>query len=473
MFETSHRILVLDTFRIPFRQVATPPIEGVCVIHADGRFLAWTRGGHPEREFPLAHCSIAGVHLPLRLAPEADVRANLALLGGTWESALPVCDETGARLGAVWREAGGSLFLPFDPDDVVECCLSESYATDARSGWVRAKRRTIRAYYRARPILPRGAQIWLRRRFSRIQARTRFPRWPVEPCLHDLYDLVLGWLADIAMEPVVGLSAWPAGKSWALVLTHDVETSDGYRSTHLLRGIEVAAGYRSSWNMVPKRYVVDDSVVAELTSAGFEVGVHGLYHDGRDLESSATLGERLPEIRAWAQRWGAVGFRSPATHRRWDLMPLLGFDYDSSSPDTDPFEPQGGGCCTWLPFFNGELVELPITLVQDHTLFVILGRTDETAWVEKTEYIRKRGGLVTLITHPDYMLSDDRLDAYERFLRRYASDDRAWRVLPRDVSSWWRRRAASHLERSGSAWVVVGPAAGEASVVELARPRAR
>ena len=66
-------------------------------------------------------------------------------------------------------------------------------------------------------------------------------------------------------------------------------------------------------------------------------------------------------------------------------MPLLGFDYDSSSPDTDPFEPQSGGCCSWWPFFNGKLVELPITLVQDHTLFVILRRPDEQLWVEKAE----------------------------------------------------------------------------------------
>ena len=107
---------------------------------------------------------------------------------------------------------------------------------------------------------------------------------------------------------------------------------------------------------------MDDETVAALTSAGFEVGVHGLYHDGRDLESERMLRKRLPEIRRYAERWRAVGFRSPATNRDWSLMPLLGFDYDSSFPDTDPFEPQAGGCCSLLPYFNGDLVELPITL---------------------------------------------------------------------------------------------------------------
>ncbi len=108
-------------------------------------------------------------------------------------------------------------------------------------------------------------------------------------------------------------------------------------------------------------------------------------------------------MRGAAERWQAVGFRSPATQRQWELMPLLGFDYDSSYPDTDPFEPQGGGCCAWLPFFNQGMVELPLTMQQDHTLFVILRHGDETAWVEKAEFLRGRGGLALIDTHPDYL----------------------------------------------------------------------
>ena len=51
---------------------------------------------------------------------------------------------------------------------------------------------------------------------------------------------------------------------------------------------------------------------------------------------------------------------------------------------------------------NGELVELPITLPQDHTLFSILGERDERLWVAKTEHIRRRGGMALALTHPDY-----------------------------------------------------------------------
>jgi hypothetical protein len=179
------------------------------------------------------------------------------------------------------------------------------------------------------------------------------------------------------------------------------------------------------------------------------------------------IGRRSPEMRAYAERWGARGFRSPATHRDWELMPLLGFDYDSSYPDTDPFEPQAGGCCSWLPYFNRELVELPITLPQDHTLFVILQECSERMWVEKTDYLRSRRGMALLITHPDYMLENSELAAYERFLAAFDGDPGVWRALPGTVSDWWRRRAASRIEMTDGTPRVQGPAAGEAEISML------
>jgi hypothetical protein len=254
------------------------------------------------------------------------------------------------------------------------------------------------------------------------------------------------------------------------VLSHDVEHRAGYDNIELLCDAEMRTGFRSSWNFVPERdYTVTDERLDQLRARGFEVGVHGLYHDGRDLESRETLEQRLPAMRAYAERWGAVGFRSPATHRDWELMPLLGFDYDSSSPDTDPFEPKSGGCCTWLPFFNQDLVELPITLTQDHTLFVILEQNDDSMWRQKADLLRERGGMASLVTHPDYMLEPAMVDLYRGFLERYADDSSAWKALPRDVSSWWRRRSESHLRSVEGDWQVEGPAAGEAHIL-FARP---
>jgi hypothetical protein len=314
-----------------------------------------------------------------------------------------------------------------------------------------------------RPLIPRSAQLALRRVLSRIQKRRDFPRWPIEPGLHDFYGWLFRTIAELAEEPVPWLSPWPASYSWALVLTHDVETHVGYESMDALRNIETRLGFRSSWNLAAGRYRVADAVVAQLLAEGFEVGVHGLYHDGRDLEGRY-FARRLPTIQEHAQRWTAAGFRSPATRRIWERMPALGFDYDSSYPDTDPFEPDPGGCCSWLPFFNDNLVELPITLPQDHTLFVILRHTNERAWTEKCDYLRERGGMALLVTHPDYLLESNRREAYARLLERYAHDETAWRALPRDVSAWWRRRSATSIKRDGTDWYVTGPAADTAQI---------
>lgn len=358
----------------------------------------------------------------------APTAAELAGLKPRWHEVegIPVFSRV---LPHAIRRVGDTVVLPFDPEEAVHNLRSEAYVRGGRRALAR------RAYYSLRPVLPRPAQLALRRAFTRVQARATFPRWPVEPALHDLVDLI-DRLAGAQPEAV-----WPDGASWAFVLTHDVETAAGLANVGVVRALEEARGLRSSWNLVPERYEVDDAFARELANAGHELGVHGLRHDGRDLASARLLRRRLPGMRAAAERWGAVGFRAPATQRRWDWMPQLGFDYDSSYPDTDPYEPQAGGCCTWLPFFNDGLVELPITVPQDHTVFEILRCEDESLWVEKIELLRARGGMALVLTHPDYLLPGSRaLAAYERLLDRYAADATAWYALPRDVAAWWRER---------------------------------
>jgi hypothetical protein len=145
------------------------------------------------------------------------------------------------------------------------------------------------------------------------------------------------------------------------------------------------------------------------------------------------------------REWGAVGFRSPATHRKAAWMHELQCLYDSSFPDTDPFEPQPGGCCSIWPYFFGDLVELPITMAQDHTLFEILRETSIRRWAEKSDWLAASHGLVNVIVHPDYMLDERRLDLYERLLEHLAALPGGWHALPCDVARWWRLR--SELER--------------------------
>jgi hypothetical protein len=469
MFVCSRPSVVLDHFRVPY-EVATPeaaqrPAWVSLAARTDPtRALRWPvfdevpgpQDAAAPRRFGLGPLVLHG-----RVLPDDRVREWLP----GWHPHEPLAVDGGPP-ASVWRNGAGGIFLPFDPDEVVTNFWSEGYQAGGNGSGHR--RRGLRSaaltgYYLVRPLIPRRAQIFARRLYSRVQARTPFPRWPVEPSLHGFCDRVLGWAAEVAGTGVPYLAPWPAGHDWALVLTHDVETDEGLRRLAVLRDIELAAGYRSSWNLVPGRYHVPDDVVAALRSDGFEVGLHGLYHDGRDL-ADGVLQQRLPEMRRWAQRWQVSGFRSPATHRAWDTMAGLPFEYDSSYPDTDPFEPQPGGCCSWLPYFNGPLVELPITLPQDHTLFVILRRADAATWIDKSEQIRAAGGMALLITHPDYLGQGPIAAAYAELLARFADDGSVWRALPREVNRWWRRRAQTRVEPDGDGWRAVGPAQAQARV---------
>jgi hypothetical protein len=406
-------------------------------------------------EIPI-HAAVATDH---RLAP------LLEPSHGRWESVRAVTGRDGAAAGSIWCAENGSVVLPFDPDEVLlnywneRCSLSAAGAARGR-----LRRVLMVIYYRLRPLLPRRLQIFMRRRFARVQARTRFPRWPIETCVHDFYEFMIAIFFDIAGEPLPCIAPWPRGHTWALVLTHDVEHKGGLAALDPILELERAHGVRSAFNLVPRRYEVELELVRQLIDDGFEVGVHGLYHDGRDLESASILESRLPAIRAAAESWGAAGFRAPALHRCWEWMPLLGFDYDSSCPDTDPYEPQPGGCCTWLPFFNSAMVELPVTLAQDHTLFTILRHGDGAEWHTKARFLAEHGGMALLDTHPDYLVERRVFMAYANFLHEFAGDPRAWHALPREVSAWWRQRAKSSVRRQERRWVVVGPAAGEARI---------
>jgi hypothetical protein len=467
-FESTEPFAFFDYFRVPYRVVAGQDLGRggklglLWPMPSAAGTLRWMCAYSRVSRFELAGMQLAGC-----VATDEDVRREYAIDDGAggWSPTEPITGSDGRRLGSVWRHEDGNVLLPFDPGEVMTTLWSERYREADRSALRAAIARTaLRGYYLLRPVLPRPVQLALRRAFTPIQARTTFPRWPVEDGLHELYRWLFKLLGELSGRPVPWLDLWPHGRSWTLVLTHDVETAAGLRQRELLRGPERELGLCSSWNLVAERYAVDDDFVRSLREDGCEVGVHGLRHDGKDLGSSRLLRARLPAMRRAAQCWGAVGFRSPATHRRWEWMPLLGFDYDSSYPDTDRYEPQPGGCCTMLPFFNGEMVELPITLPQDHTLFALLGCSDGGLWQEKVRHIREHGGMALVLTHPDYASNSALADAYRELISSVHRDPTLWHALPRDVAGWWRQRAASSLRGSADGWQIIGPASGAGRV---------
>jgi peptidoglycan/xylan/chitin deacetylase (PgdA/CDA1 family) len=302
----------------------------------------------------------------------------------------------------------------------------------------------LAAFYRLRSAIPRRAQLALRRGLIRHQHVPERPRWPYDESVRQL----LAALAACLVPPGESIRFrwfWPYGARAALTLTHDVESEAGLRNALRIAELEAARGFRSSFNVVKSWYPIDHGVLRELVARGFEIGVHGVRHDRSLFSSRAEFESQQPLLREAAKAFGAVGFRSPATYRVPDWLAELPFRYDCTVPLSDPYEPQPGGCCSPWPYFIGDVVELPWTLTQDHTLFTLLRRRDIQVWLGQVERLRDAAGLIQVLTHPDpgYLGEPWNERLYATFLDLMAEYADVWSALPRDIARWWRRRDAA------------------------------
>ena len=105
------------------------------------------------------------------------------------------------------------------------------------------------------------------------------------------------------------------------------------------------------------------------------------------------------------------------------------FQYDMSVPNAAHLEPQRGGCCTVMPYFVGDILELPLTTTQDYTLFHILNDYSTTLWQEQIRLITGRHGLVSVITHPDYLVGHARTGGVRRAAAAPGRSSRTRRVV--------------------------------------------
>jgi hypothetical protein len=168
------------------------------------------------------------------------------------------------------------------------------------------------------------------------------------------------------------------------------------------------------------------------------------------------------------------GFRAPSTLRRVEWISRLPFDFDCSFSDSDPYEPQPGGTCSVFPFFLPNLVELPYTIPQDHTLSHLLRRSPMHVWAAKAQWIESMGGMILTLVHPGYCGSGRNLDEYENLLIQLNDFQFAWRALPSEVSAWWWRRNQMRLTVDGDSPCIEGPGSGRAAARRLSsEPLAR
>ena len=111
-------------------------------------------------------------------------------------------------------------------------------------------------------------------------------------------------------------------------------------------------------------------------------------------------------------------------------------------PAWDPFQPKPGDCLTYVPFpLNAHCVELPVTLWQDFTLFEELEMKDIDVWRAQSDFIAGIGGLINVIVHPDYMLTEERLELYRALLDHLSRKTGLWITTPNQAADWARRQS--------------------------------
>ena len=302
-----------------------------------------------------------------------------------------------------------------------------------------------------KPLLPRLLIKQLKSTNARPSQSNFLLHWPIEDrFVRFQWEVARQLMHQTEQNQLTMRSFWPGGKNFTVVLTHDIETTEGQSFVRKVADLEENLGFRSSFNFVPDRYKLDHHLINELCERGFEVGLHGLKHDGKLFSSENTFKKRSLAINSYLKELNAVGFRSPLMHRNPEWMQALNIEYDLSFFDTDPYEPMPGGCMTIWPYTIGRFIELPYTLVQDSTLGFVLGETTPRIWLDKIEFIKNFWGMALLNTHPDYLKDPKIWNIYQEFLLKVKDQNNYWHALPRDVARWWRKRSETPIGQESS-----------------------
>lgn len=361
--------------------------------------------------------------------------------------------------------------LPFQPSEVIANLLREKYESRLRPASTGLSKKTwVRhCYYAVRELLPVSARRHLQRIYFRDWQQIPFPSWPVDFTVDNIHEKLLSLTMEAAgVSRIPFIWFWPNGSPSCVVLTHDVETASGRDFSSTLMDIDDKYGFKASFQVVPeKRYGVPDSYVQEIRDRGFEFNVHDLNHDGNLYQDRDEFLRRAKQINRYVHLYDSKGFRAGAMYRNLDWYDAFEFSYDMSVPNVAHLEPKRGGCCTVMPFFIGNILELPLTTAQDYSVFHILNDYSIDLWKEQIHLIKQRNGLISFISHPDYLIPARARKTFESllgYLRQECDREKLWTALPREIDSWWRARRQMKLVCREDGWAIEGPQSESARI---------
>jgi hypothetical protein len=365
----------------------------------------------------------------------------------------------------------GRPCLPFNLSEVATNLREERYPQNGHTLLQKTTAGAIaqRLYYLLRPFMGIGVRKHLQKvRFSGWD-KIQFPRWPVDWTVDTLMESAMTLLLKAqGQSRIPFIWFWPDKASSCGMMTHDVEGQAGLDFCDELMDIDDSHAIKSAFQLIPEgREEAWRRTAARMRQRGFEVNLHDLNHDGLLFADKEEFLRRAKRINQYAREFGCDGFRSGVMYREQGWFGAFDFSYDMSVPNAAQLEPQRGGCCTVMPYFVGDILELPLTTVQDYTLFHILNDYSIALWKEQIRLISQRHGLVSIITHPDYVVGRREREVYVDLLRHLADlrdRDGLWLALPGEINSWWRNRHKMTLVSSGDGWRVQGPDSHRARV---------
>ena len=360
----------------------------------------------------------------------------------------------------------GKVFLPFNPSQVVENLHHEIYVGEWRQGLLST---LSRVYYFLRPTLPVPVRRHLQMLYLKDWKKISFPSWPVDCSVDNLMgQLMLLSLRASGVERIPFIWFWPDAHSSCAIMTHDVETMAGYDFCPTLMDVDDAFDIKASFQIIPEeRYAVRPETLADVRRRGFEICIHDLNHDGHLYKNREQFLERAAKINAYGKEFGAEGFRAAVLYRKQVWYDALEFSYDMSVPNVAHLDPQRGGCCTVMPYFLNEILEIPVTTVQDYSLYNILRDYSISLWKQQAKIIMDKHGCVSFIVHPDYVQHPRQLSVYKElltYLNQLRQDNDVWITTPGEVNRWWRQRAAMRLVETDHGWRIEGKGSERAHI---------
>ena len=287
-------------------------------------------------------------------------------------------------------EAWEACLQDTNPDASLADLRMERYVADGCESRHSLIQSIVRnTYYMARPLLPLGIRKHLQRARLKGWDEISFPMWPVDLSADRLAGSILKQIIRCSgVDSLPFIWFWPNGYKSCTILTHDVETRTGRDFVDGLMDIDDSFGLKSSFQIIPeRRYAVPEELLDGIKTRGFEVNVHDLNHDGRLYSDRKTFVARAAKINEYCRRFGARGFRSAVLYRNLDWYGEFDFSYDMSVPNVAHLDPQRGGCCTVMPYFIGNVLELPLTTIQDYSLFHILRDYSIDLWKRQLDII--------------------------------------------------------------------------------------